>query len=173
MSLFPINAVTLLQNLRPLSEQEVAACGGYTHMAVLTADMLTQATANTAQDINLNTFLDGAYAQKAEIALITPFQDASDPAFNSTTLTLKDDLTPNTLITAKELNANGTYITEPATSSQAYGPYTAGKHLIAEFGSMTGKKLVDIDVGEVHIFVQLLRPTDLSEATPKAQIDKA
>jgi hypothetical protein len=151
------------RKLFPLALQEISSFAGFTHMAIIDADDLTMATAATAQKIKLGPIPAGAYVHKVELRLVKPFKDASDAAFNTTAVTVGDNTAANTFITTKELNENGTEIVVPALQNTSTGPYTAADEIDITFNSMTGKKLVDIDVGEVHLLVQIFDPKRLSD----------
>jgi hypothetical protein len=155
-----------MRRLIPLSEQEQAAFGGMTHMAKLTfADplLVAQVTANTAQAVKLATMPKGSLVNKTMVRLVKPFKDASDAAYDTTTFSLGDTGSATRFHNALELNENGAEITDPAYNNTAYGPYTADSDLIATFGSKAGKKISDLDNGEVHIFVQVLDTKILSD----------
>lgn len=149
--------------LQPLALQEISSNAGMTHFAVITADALTTSTANTAQTINMGVVPAGYYVMKSELRLVKPFKDASDAAFNTTTTSLGDGSAVNTHITAKETNENGTEIVVPALNNTPVGPYTSADHLDITFNAMAAKKLSDIDVGELHVLVQLFNPKALSD----------
>lgn len=149
--------------LQPLALQEISSYSGMTHFAAITADALTQTTAATAQTITLATIPAGYYVIKSEMRLVKPFKDASDNAFNTTTASLGDGTGVATHIAAKELNENGTEITTPQLNNTAVGPYAADSTLTITFNSMAAKSLNNIDVGEVHVLVQLFNPKGLSD----------
>lgn len=151
-----------MRRLTPLLiEEQQANNGGFTHVAVIDADDLTMATANTVQDITLGTVPKGWVINKVMARLVTPFQDVSDAAYNSTTLIVGDAGSSNRYITSSQLNLNGTEITYPVYNNTAY-QVTADTAIVAEFGSMSAKSLSNLDKGEVHIFFQLIDTTTLS-----------
>jgi len=76
--------------LYPLLGDELKAHGGATHRAVLTHEDLTETTANTAQTVALATVENKVAVECVYADLVTPFQDASDAAFNTNTLTVGD-----------------------------------------------------------------------------------
>ena len=114
---------------------------------------LTEATANTAQAIDLCPVVAGDVVLDVLYHMPTAFQDASDAAFNSTTLSLGDGASATALQAAKELNVNGTEILTARTATGK--AYPTADTLKATFGSMADKSLSNIDAGEVHIFVLL------------------
>jgi hypothetical protein len=156
---------------RALAEQEVSNNGNFTHMAVLTANDLTETAANTAQTFTVAIPTE-ALMLKAEVRLKTAFKDASDAALNTTTLSLGDTSTATRYVNAAELNENGTEITAPVFTNTAIGPYAASQNMIATVGSMAAKSLVNVDVGEVHILVQLVQPKIYSDLTPATGMTK-
>lgn len=149
--------------LQALKSEEIVGNGGFNYMAVITADHLTVTATNTAQDLVLATIPIGATIQKVAVRLKVPFKDVSDPAFNSTAFILGDAGSANRLITSAQLNENGTEITYPSITNTAY-QYTAATDLVANFASMAAKALNNLDVGEVHIFVQLVDTKPLADA---------
>lgn len=130
---------------------ETKAATGYTHEAVITHEDLTESTDNTAQVIDILDLDAGQTIEKIAWELETPFEDASDNAYNSTTLTMKAGST--SLISAEQVNRNGTEVLRDRTDTP--NTSASAETLTATFGSMTDKALEDIDTGEVHIFFRL------------------
>ncbi len=153
-----------------LTTNEQAANNGATHMASIDADDLTETTANTAQTIELLPLLAGDYVIAVWWRLKTAFKDASDAAFNVTTMSVGDTATGVAAhIAAKELNENGTEISEFA-SFTVVGAYAAADKVAATFNAMSAKSLSTIDVGEVVFFIKVLRPAILEDALGASQI---
>jgi len=157
--------------LTPLLIEEITGNGGFTHMAVFSANNLTEEATNTAQVLTGPTVKAGFIINKAMARLVTPFEDEDDNAYNSTTLTVGDDGDADRYIASAQLNRNGTEITVPAFNNTAYMP-TAGATLQVTFGSMTGKSLNNLDKGEVHFFVQIIDTDALSSALGNTPILK-
>ena len=132
---------------------ETKAATGYTHKVIITHDDLTTATANTAQTIELLSVAAGDVVNTAAVKVVTAFSDASDTAYNTTTLIVGDDGTTNRFVTSQELNVNGTEVLYKAATNTAPHAYTAANTVDAVFGSMAAKSLSDIDAGEVHVFL--------------------
>ena len=132
---------------------ETKAATGYTHKAIITHDDLTMATANTVQTIALLDVAAGDVVNTAAVKVVTAFSDASDTAYNTTTLIVGDDGTTNRFVTSQELNVNGTEVLYKAGTNTAPHAYTAANTVDAVFGSMAAKSLSDIDAGEVHVFL--------------------
>lgn len=149
--------------LTPLTNEESAANNGANWRAVVTADMLTMATANTKQTLKLMDLLTGDIVAAIWWRLKTNFQNSADAAFNSDTLSVGDGSSDTQFIAAKEVNANGTVISE-GFSNTAVGPYTAAGVINAVFNSMAAKSLSSINKGEVHFFIRMLRPSLLEKA---------
>lgn len=141
-----------------LNSQEQAA-SGWTDKVVITHADLTEATANTAQTIQMISVPAGAVVANAAYRLVTAFQDNDDNAFNSTTLIVGDGGDTDRFIVSKELNVDGTEVlywaSSAATSSLPYS-YAAADTIDAVFGSMAAKSLVNLDAGEVHIFLRIV-----------------
>lgn len=131
---------------------------GYTHKIVLTYDDLTETAANTSQTIQLLNVGVGDVVHDAAYYLVTAFEDASDNALNTTTLIVGDGGDTDRFIPSKETNKNGSEVinwaTSHGTSSLPYA-YLAADTIDAVFGSMAAKALNDIDVGEIHIFLNI------------------
>ena len=132
---------------------ETKAATGYTHKVIITHEDLTTATANTAQTIELLSVAAGDVVNTAAVKVVTAFSDASDTAYNTTTLIVGDDGTTNRFVTSQELNVNGTEVLYKAATNTAPHAYTAANTVDAVFGSMAAKSLSDIDAGEVHVFL--------------------
>ena len=132
---------------------ETKAATGYTHKVIITHSDLTTATANTAQTIELLSVAAGDVVNTAAVKVVTAFSDASDTAYNTTTLIVGDDGTTNRFVTSQELNVNGTEVLYKAATNTAPHAYTAANTVDAVFGSMAAKSLSDIDAGEVHVFL--------------------
>jgi hypothetical protein len=159
------------KKITPLMLEEIASNGGFTHIAIVTADDLTEATANTAQDVSLGTVPKGWIINKTMARLVVPFEDKSDAAFNTTALVVGDAGSANRYITSAQMNRNGTEITIPQYNNTAYQT-TAATEILANFAAMSAKSLVNIDKGEVHIFFQLIDTAILSELQSGATIVK-
>jgi len=145
--------------MKILPLQHEQATLGPTHKIVLTHEDLTEATAATAQVIPLLTVAIGDLVEVVGTYLPTPFEDASDAAFNTTAITIGDGGSANRLLASQELNVNGTEVLGKAGA----GPYVyvAADMVDVTVGAMTAKSLVDIDAGEVWVFVRVARLSEL------------
>jgi hypothetical protein len=152
--------------VRPLGTQEQAGQTGFTHVAVITADDLTNATAAAAQTITLVTLAAFDVIVKVGWYLKTAFKDVSDTAFNTTTMSVGDIAAVATHIAATELNENGTEIFSHYSNTAVR--YTAADKIAVTFNSMAAKALLNIDVGELHVFFTLLRMSNLAAASSGA-----
>ena len=148
-----------IMNVYPLPKEQY---GNFTHQVVITAGDLTEATAATAQVLAPITVAPGVLVVNVAAKLVTPFQDASDAALDTTTITVGDGAAAAAYLASMELNENGTEIDYKA------GTGTQKAYIVADTIDVTvgapnsGKALADVDTGEVHIFLQL---ADLSVPT--------
>jgi hypothetical protein len=155
---------------KPLATNEIADNGGYTHIATITADDLTVTTNNTSQTITIATLAIGDAIGKVATRVKTSFKDASDTAFNTTTITVGDTANAvNNHITSQETNENGTVVVEKF-SNTLVGPYTAADKIAITFNAMAAKKLSDIDTGEIQVLFQLQRIKQLTLAVAGSAI---
>lgn len=137
--------------------QEEQANTGFTHRIRVTHADLTETTANTAQTIAILTVAARDYVSDAAFNLVTPFEDASDNAYNTTTIIVGDDGNDDRYIVSTELNVNGTEILAFGAASTARYAYVAANTVDAIFGSMADKSLSNIDVGAIDIFLKVSR----------------
>lgn len=155
--------------LRPLSTNERAESPGFTHVARITADDLTQATAAAAQTIDLATLAKNDMILRAAGYVRVPFQNTADAAFNSDTVSIGDTSGVAALAAAGEANANGTFVNTLGTTAKLY---TAADTLRVTINSMAGKSLNNINRGEYYVFVALCRLADIANAMAAARISK-
>lgn len=146
---------------------ETKASSGWTHKAILTHSDLTTTTANTAQTIDLLTLEAGDVVKNVAYKLVTAFEDASDTAFNVTTLAVGEDGDVDEFVDETEVNKNGTEVLYSAgfayTDAACTLPkaYTAASKVNATFMSMAAKSLSDIDAGEAHVYLSVVKLSDL------------
>jgi hypothetical protein len=145
---------------------ETKAGFAYTHKVIVTHEDLTEATANTAQTINILAAPAGTVVQGAALKVVTRFEDASDNALNTTTFVLGDNGTTaddDRYIVSTEANKNAASpIDYRANANTApYAFYEASKHVQLKVGSMAAKNLSDIDSGEAHIYLRVADVTDI------------
>jgi len=137
----------------------------YTHKVVVDHTDLTESTDNTTQTIDILSPVPGTVVQSAALKVVTEFEDASDSAFDSTTLILGDNGTTSDddrYITSTQVNANGTVVSHKANANTApYAFYESAKKVQLKVGSMADKKLSDIDSGEVHIYLRVANVNEI------------
>jgi hypothetical protein len=152
-----------MPTLQKLIDQETREMG-YTHRISVTHEDLTETTANTSQTIAIYSAAAGLAVTGVGYAyLVTPFQDASDAALNTTTIIVGDGGNDDRYLASMQVNANGTPVT------YKLGPYdtcnfvyTTADTIDIIFGSMTAKSLSNIDTGQVDIYLHLAPVPDIS-----------
>lgn len=139
----------------PLQLEERASTG-FTHRIRLTHEDLTEAADNTSQTIAIFTVAARDYVSDAAFNLVVPFEDSADNAFNSTTIIVGDGGSTNRYIASAQINVNGSEILAgPGVNSSVRYAYTAADTIDIIFGSMTDKALVDINTGELDIYLKV------------------
>lgn len=101
---------------------------------------------------------------------------------NATSIGLSSDPAINTPVaaTATASGVTGTIYgrTSPAASGKnaltvsSTGPYLADNSFVVHFSPMAGKALVNVNAGELHIYVQMTNPKHLSDAAGTTPITK-
>jgi hypothetical protein len=159
--------------VRPLTTNERAETPGFTHVARITADDLTNATAAAAQTIDLTVLFKNDIILRVAGYIRVPFQNTLDGAFNTTTVSIGDTSGVAALAAAGEANANA------ATPVNTLGVvltggkiYTAADTLRVTFNSMAGKALVNLNRGEYFVFFALSRLSEVANAMAAARISK-
>jgi len=137
---------------------------------VITANDLTQATANTAQTFDAFALLAGDIIAKAIGVPVVPFQNTADAAFNSDTVSIGDTGSGTRHTAATEANANGTFLRVMGNTAFLY---TAADKLRITVNSMAAKSLVNLNRGEYHAFISLVRSDDVSKAIARTAATKA
>lgn len=146
-------------NITPASKQLQAALG-CTHEVRITHADLTETTADADQTLTISV-IAGDLFQVIAMALVTPFSDASDAAFNSTQITVGDGNDADEFLVQTQINENGTEIDYRWGTGDAYA-YTAADTVDILIESMTGKSLSNLDAGELVLFVKLVNLADLA-----------
>lgn len=124
-----------------------------THALRITHEDLTETTADTDQTLTI-AVKDGDLFAVSCAKLKTPFEDASDAAFNSTQITIGDGGDPDRFVAQTQINANGTeidYIVGTATQAGGYA-FNADDTVDILIESMAAKSLSDLDTGEIIIY---------------------
>jgi len=156
----------------PLTIEEQASTGGFTHRLDFSYRDIPAGIANNTSKVWAAGFLPAVVASdiiiKTELHLTTPFQDASDAAFNSDTLSLGDATTATRFINASESNLNGTEVLNVIPGANSNVIYTAAGQLQLTLNSMASKSLSDLDVGRGYILLAINRAADKAreQATP-------
>jgi hypothetical protein len=141
---------------------ETKAATGFTHKFIVTAEDLTESTADTDQTIELLALPAGSVVTNAAFRLVTAFKDASDSALNDTKIQLGDNDDDDEYIAATQINENGTEVLYAAAAPASVPfAYVAAKKLELLVESMTAKSLSDIDTGELHIFAGVTKLASL------------
>lgn len=151
--------------LKALSSQE-AAYSDFTHSAVFRQGIeLTETGAGVKQAYYLGQIPLGSVLQRSVLSLVLGFADKSDPAFNSTLLTVKVKDSAGAdkgtaIFAAIEINrlAAAVILTDQINNTQS-APAAQGDTLWCEItpGPAT-KKLVDLDEGEVKLYFDFNTP---------------
>jgi hypothetical protein len=157
-------------NVKPLTTNERAETPGFTHVAIITADDLKQATANTAQTITLFALAAGDVVKRIGWYLRVPFQNTADAAFNTTTASVGDTAAVTTHLAAAETNLNGTEIIWRTGVVNVL--YTAADIFTITFNAMAAKSLVNLNRGELILFVSLERMKYVADAVASSSIAK-
>lgn len=141
---------------------------GYSDLFVLTHADLTEATDNTDQAITLDALAFGDIVKyDAVIQIKTALDAANVSADNAVTVSLGVTSALTQIIGASALAASGagtaaktTYCA--AAGGAAYPVPSGGKNLIANFDITDADgALADFSAGEIHIYVNIVRYTDL------------
>ena len=137
------------------------AATGFTHQIVVTHSDLTETTAATAQTIEILSVAPGDVVEKAAFKLVTPFEDASDSAFNDTNIEVGDGGDTDRFIASTEVNENGTEIDFAANANTTAYAYTAADTVDLKVNSMSAKSLSNLDAGEIHIYLAVTKLSSL------------
>jgi len=158
--------------LRPLTTNERAETPGFTHVARITADDLTQGTLGAAQTIDLATLAKNDIILRVAGYIRVPFQNTLDGAFNTTTVSIGDTSGVAALAAAGEANANGTFVNILGLVLPGGKIYTAADTFRVTFNSMAGKALMNLNRGEYYVFVAICRLAEVANAMAAARISK-
>jgi hypothetical protein len=142
-----------MSKLSPLHSDAIAARGA-THVFEYTHEDLTEATANTAQTLDILTVGAGYLVECVSFALKTDFEDASDAAFNTTAITVGDSGDADRLLASTETNTNGTEIDAAAGTGTVFAP-TSDTTIQVTVNAMADKSLEDIDAGKALIYLKV------------------
>lgn len=134
--------------VQPLIIEEIVQQG---ITSLITHADLTETIANTDQTLTVKAIPEGQVVSKVAYQLIVPFEDESDVALNDTDFAVGDTSGVGTLLAAQQVNLNGTEIKTAHDNTGKSFP--AANTLEVTFGSMAAKSLVNIDKGELLLFV--------------------
>lgn len=121
----------------------------------LTHEDLTETTVNTAQTFTIKNAPAGTRVGRCAWYLAESFEDQSDAAFNTTTMTVGDSGDADRFLTSTESNENGTEVDHKVFGVAADYIYTAATDIIITVNAMAAKALNDIDKGRVLIGLEL------------------
>lgn len=148
----------------PLTVEEIAASGGFTHRLDFSyRDITTGIANNTAKTWGagyLPAVAASDFVAKTELHLTTPFKDASDSAFNSSTISFGDTTTATRYVNASEANENGTEVLNVVPGAATNAIYTAAGQLQLTLNAMANKTVSDLDTGQAYILVEIHRAAD-------------
>ena len=129
---------------------------GYNYRFVIDHTDLTTSADNTAQDFTLITLPANSVVKSAATYLKTTFQKTGTTAYNSNTLIVGDSGDTARFIASQQLNENGTEITAKAQDvTKVPYAYATSTPVVARFASMAAYDLLELDAGEVHIFLEV------------------
>jgi hypothetical protein len=135
---------------------------GYNYRFVVDHTDLTQGTDNTAQEITLITLPANSVVKSAATFLKTPFELVGTSAYNSNTVIVGDATDDDRFITSQQINLNGTEILAKAHASTTPHAYVAATAVVAKFASMASQDLLELDKGEIHIFLEVAQLDSLT-----------
>jgi hypothetical protein len=135
---------------------------GFNYRFVIDHTDLTTAADNTAQDITLITLPANSVVKSAATYLKVPFELVGTAAYNSNTVIVGDAGNDDRFITSQQINVNGTEVLAQAQASTTPHAYVAATAVVAKFASMASYDLLELDKGEIHIFLEVAQLDSLS-----------
>lgn len=127
---------------------------GVLHHFVIEHGDLTETATATAQVIPLISLLAGDAVTRCFTKLETALADASDAAFNDAAITVGDGGDVDRYLASQQLNVNGTEVLLKDGTGTAY-MYLVDDTVDLTVNSMTAKALNDIDVGKLHVWIEV------------------
>lgn len=115
------------------------------------------------QTLELFAVEDGDVVTFRGMRLVTPFEDASDAAFNSTDIEVGDGADPDVFLTSTEVNKNGTEVTQ-ALGTGTLRSYTAADTVDVKVTSTASKALNDLDAGQLVLLFDVRNLKRLADA---------
>jgi hypothetical protein len=141
----------------PLSNESAAQFDGNL-VVEIDHSALTVATADTGQTLTPFTLKAGETLQLIRSELLTPFEDTTDAASLTTTITCGDAGSAARYLASQELNRNGTEVLTKAGTGTIYAP-TANTPVTVTVGAPTsGKNIAAYNRGLVRLVFRLSRP---------------
>ena len=136
---------------------------GFNYRFVIDHTDLTQGTDNTAQDITLITLPAYSVVKSAATYLKTPFELVGTSAYNSNTVIVGDATDDDRFITSQQINLNNaSEVLAKAQASTTPFAYVASTAVVAKFASMASYDLLELDKGEIHIFLEVVQLDSLT-----------
>jgi hypothetical protein len=135
---------------------------GFNYRFVIDHTDLTTSADNTAQDITLITLPAYSVVKSAATYLKTPFQKTGTAAYNNNVLIVGDAGNDDRFIASQQINVNGTEVLAQAQASTTPHAYEAATAVVANFASMAAYDLLELDAGEVHIYLEVAELASLT-----------
>ena len=135
---------------------------GFNYRFVIDHTDLTTSADNTAQDITLITLPAYSVVKSAATYLKTPFQKTGTAAYNNNVLIVGDAGNDDRFIASQQINVNGTTVLAQAQASTTPYAYEAATAVVANFASMAAYDLLELDAGEVHIYLEVAELASLT-----------
>lgn len=147
----------------PLTIEQRAASGMTHRLEFDVTDITATVATNTAYTFNtspLPILKAGMVVKRIHFYLTTPFQDASDSAYNSTTLSIGDAGSSTRWMSAVQINLNGTEVITAYPGAAENTIYTGNSQIQLLFGSMAAKTLNDLDIGKFYVLFSIANGAD-------------
>jgi hypothetical protein len=135
---------------------------GFNYRFVIDHTDLTTSADNTAQDITLITLPAYSVVKSAATYLKTPFQKTGTAAYDNNVLIVGDAGNDDRFIASQQINVNGTEVLAQAQASTTPYAYVAATAVVANFASMAAYDLLELDAGEVHIYLEVAELASLT-----------
>lgn len=160
----------------PLTRGEIAGTG-FTHRLDFSyADIPAGIANNTAQVFSSSgnpagwvPGLPGVKAsdvvEKCELHITEKFQNTSDAALNTTTVSFGNGSSATRYFSAVETNANGSAVVDTIPGSNTNDVYTAAGQLQLTVNSMAAKSISNLNKGKLYILIAIRRFAGVYEKT--------
>lgn len=138
---------------RCITEEERAATQMTHRLDFDVSDITAGIAVNTAFFANtapLPVLKAGMIVKRIELYLTTPFKDASDAAYNSTTLSIGDAGSATRWVSAVQINENGTEVLTTFPGAAENTIYTADSQVSVTLNFQATKTVSDLDVGKFY-----------------------